>query len=209
MTVHPEVLPPLQVDALRVLAPLATEAGFYLGGGTAVALHLGHRRSLDFDWFCGRPLGDPLALAARLRATGADVGIRAIDRGTLHAELGGVATSFLEYTYPALDPGLAWPEFGCTIASTSDLACMKLSAAASRGSRKDFVDIFALGQSGMALTHMLDLYRRKYDARDVTHVLASLTYFDDAVREPMPEMLWPVAWDEITETLEEWVRSCQ
>jgi hypothetical protein len=185
---HIEVLPPQQVRVLHQLAPAATDAGFYLGGGTAVALHLGHRRSLDFDWFSDRALVDPAALAERLRRNN------------------GVAVSFREYTYRRVEDSVSWSELSCDVASLADLACMKLSAAASRGSRKDFVDIFAIGRSAIPLERMLALYKQKYDVRDTTHVLASLSYFDDAVKEPMPEMLWSVTWDEITATLEGWVR---
>jgi hypothetical protein len=190
---------------LRKLAPAATEAGFYLGGGTAVALHLGHRRSLDFDWFSDQPLVDPAALAERLRRNGITMSVRTVDRGTLHADLDGVAVSFLEYTYRRVEDGVSWSDLSCDVASLADLACMKLSAAASRGSRKDFVDIFAIGRSAIPLERMLALYTQKYDARDITHVLASLCYFDDAMNA-MPEMLWSVTWDEIAATLEGWVR---
>jgi hypothetical protein len=51
MSFHPEILKPRQQEVLSKLGPVATRHGFYLGGGTAIALHLGHRRSIDFDWF--------------------------------------------------------------------------------------------------------------------------------------------------------------
>lgn len=209
MTLHTEVLAATQLAALRQLATAATDAGFYLAGGTAVALHLGHRRSVDFDWFGEQVRVDPEALAARLRASGAAVTIRAIDRGTLHAELSGVAVSFLEYAYPLLEPLVPWPDHGCALASKADLACMKLTAVAARGSRKDFADVYALGRTGLGLSRMLELYQAKFETRDVIHVLASLCYFDDAEAEAMPEMLWPVSWSEIKATLEQWVRAQQ
>ena len=51
MTWHPEILGRRQRRVLAEIGPLLTERGFYLAGGTAVALHLGHRRSVDLDWF--------------------------------------------------------------------------------------------------------------------------------------------------------------
>ena len=51
MSFHPEVMPFGQQEVLRVLGPVATGRDFYLGGRTAVAIHLGHRRSVDLDWF--------------------------------------------------------------------------------------------------------------------------------------------------------------
>ena len=64
---HDEVLPPEQKDALRSLAPVAVSEGFHLAGGTALAIQLGHRQSIDFDWFRRAPIADPLQLAAKLR----------------------------------------------------------------------------------------------------------------------------------------------
>lgn len=147
MTYHPEVIPATQGEALKSVAPAVTRRGCYLGGGTAIAIHLGHRRSLDFDWFSATPLGDPLTLAAALRADGVPLEVLEIARGNLHASVRGVRMTFLEYDYQHLVPPLTWPLFECRIASLDDLAAMKLSAIAGRGSRKDFVDIFALGKA--------------------------------------------------------------
>jgi hypothetical protein len=63
MNLHTEVLPPDQQAALRKLGRPATEAGFFLGGGTAVAIHLGHRQSLDLDWSTLGRIGDTAQLA--------------------------------------------------------------------------------------------------------------------------------------------------
>jgi hypothetical protein len=56
MSWHQEVLPAAQRELLRQLGPVAHGLGFYLAGGTAVAIHLGHRQSLDLDWFTGQML---------------------------------------------------------------------------------------------------------------------------------------------------------
>lgn len=73
MSFHRGVLPTTQQQALRVSGPVLTAPGFYVAGGTAVALHLGHRRSIDLDWFRERPIEDPLDLAADLRQAGVEV----------------------------------------------------------------------------------------------------------------------------------------
>ena len=83
------------------------------------------------------------------------------------------------------------------MASLDDLAAMKLSAIAQRGSRKDFVDIYALAEKHAPLRQLLDCYARKFSIRDTGHVLYALSYFDDAEREPMPKMLWRLSWQEI------------
>lgn len=199
VTFHGEVLGERQRQVLQALCPSVSRRGFYLGGGTAVALHLGHRRSVDFDWFLDDDLGDPMALAGELRNEEIPLRMQSVGRGTLHALVSEVRVSFLEYRYPLLEPPVAWEERGCDVASLDDLACMKLAAVAQRGTRKDFVDIHALLRRHRPLPELLDLYRRKYDAEDVGHLLFGLSYFDDAEAEVMPTMLEDVAWDEVKE----------
>jgi len=200
-------MPAAQREALRSVASAVSTRGFYLGGGTAIAIHLAHRRSLDLDWLSPNPLGDPLTLAAEFRKDGVPLDIVEIARGTLHAAVHGVPMTFLEYPYEHLAPPVAWPAFGCYLASLHDLATMKLSAIAGRGSRKDFVDVYALGKSFQPLPDMLRAYQRRYHVADVGHVWYALAYFDDAEQEPMPEMLWDVPWTLIRQTIESWVRT--
>ena len=129
-----------------------------------------------------------------------------IERGTLHGSVSGVQVSFLEYRYPLLRPLVAWPMFGCMLASPEDLACMKLSALAQRGAKKDFVDVYALGIKYCSLSDMLGWYQQKYAVTDLTHVLYSLAYFDDADRERMPRMFWDSNWRTIKKTIVQWLQ---
>jgi hypothetical protein len=207
MTFHGEVLSERQRQALRPLGPKAAADGFYLAGGTAIALNLGHRRSVDLDWFLEGAIPDPLRLAAEIRDAGIPFLTGQISRGTLYGTVQGVRVSFLEFRYRMLDPLVIWPDFGCRLAGLRDLACMKLSAITQRGSRKDFIDLYALGSSGFSLPDMLDWYRTKFDAEDIGHVLYALAYFDDADAERMPRMVWKAGWKEIKRTIAGWVRA--
>lgn len=183
-----------------------TQWQFYLGGGTALAIYLGHRHSVDLDWFTGDRIIDPLRLAQDMRDEGISFVTGQIERGTLHGSVSSVRVSFLEYRYPLLRPLISWPEFECLIASLEDLVCMKLSALAQRGSKKDFVDIYALGLRYQSLQDMLRLYQQKYSVKDTAHVLYSLAYFHDADKERMPRMLWETGWRTIKKTIQGWVR---
>lgn len=203
---HPEILPAAQREALAAVGQLATRYRFHLAGGTAVALQLGHRQSVDLDWFTPVELAEPLGLAERLRSELPGLETTSIAPGTLHARLFGVRCSFLSYRYALLRPTLAWPDFACELASLEDLACMKLAAVAQRGARKDFLDVFAIGRERLSLGVMLNLYREKYGIRDVGHVLASLCYFDDAEREPFPVTQAPIEWGEVKAALRAWVK---
>jgi hypothetical protein len=193
----PKVLGASQVRVLRTLGPVLKAQGFYLGGGTALAMLLGHRHSLDLDWFNAQRFGDANALAARIRSEGIDFQAHAVGRGTLHGSVARVRVSLLEFPYPMLRAALPCPVAACEMASLDDLAAMKLSAIAQRGSRKDFVDVYALTEKHAPLKQLLDCYARKFSIRDAGHVLYALSYFDDAEREPMPRMLWKLSWQEI------------
>ena len=206
MNFHPEVLTAVQRKVLRQLGPMTVQRQFYLVGGTALALRFGHRHSVDLDWFTGERIADPIRLAQDIRDEGVSFVTGHIERGTLHGSVLSVRVSFLEYRYPLLQPLTSWPEFGCLLASLDDLACMKLSAAAQRGSKKDFVDIYALGLRHKPLQDMLRLYQKKYSVHDIVHVLYGLTYFDEADRERMPRRLWDADWRIIKKTIQGWVR---
>jgi len=206
VTFHLEALTRDLKDVLREIGPFMSEKGLYLGGGTALAVYLGHRVSVDLDWFTEKPLQDPLNFAQELKDNGNPLVVTQVDRGTLHGSVHGVNVSFLEYRYPLLVPTNRWPEFHCFLASPDDIACMKLSAIAQRGSKRDFIDLYAIVKTYRNFGEVLDLYKKRYAVEDIGHVLYGLAYFDDADREKTPMMLWDVEWDAIKENIRQWLR---
>lgn len=203
--IHAEVLPEEQVACLRGLAPAATGLGFYLAGGTAVALHLGHRRSVDFDWFAPRFPGQPVHLSESLAARGIALEPTALAEQTVRGRIGEVKVSFLEFRPPLLEPLVEWRDFGCRLASCADLAAMKLLAVAQRGTKKDFIDVHALSRQ-MPLARMLDCFQTRFGVTDTSRILAGLCFFDDAETEPMPMMLVSLDWETVKRELREMVR---
>ena len=193
---HAEVLPPEQQACLRRLGPAATAEGFHLIGGTAVAIHLGHRQSVDFDWCTQQFPGEPVNFAASLAGRGVRLVPTSLAHGTVHGSVDGVKASFLEFKPPLLEPTLDWPEYGCRLAGLADLAAMKLLAVSQRGTKKDFIDVHALC-GAMPLEAMMNAYCRRFGLTDFGRVLAALCYFDDADDEPMPTMLVPSDWEAI------------
>jgi hypothetical protein len=194
--VFPHILTEPQPAVLELLSRIGEVRTFYLAGGTALALHLGHRRSQDFDLFRGRDFV-PQNLLSALRPAG-DLQVLQSATGTLTIAVSGVPVSFFHYDYPLLRPLHASPG-SLSLADPDDIAAMKLAAVAGRGSRKDFVDLHAYARAIAPLDEALARFREKYRGISVDpyHLLRSLTFFDDAEAEPMPEMLTPVTWDEV------------
>jgi len=206
MKFHLEGLNGKQIRILRKFGREFDRRGFYLAGGTALAVYFGHRLSVDLDWFTSGTMGDALLLAESLRRAGLDFTTTQSAPGTLHGTLLGVRVSFLEYHYPLLQTPTIWEEMGCSLASLDDLACMKLSAIAGRGARKDFCDVYVLGVKHRPLPELIRLYRQKFKVDDISPVLYGLSYFDDAESERMPRMLSNIQWRTIKRTIQEWVK---
>jgi predicted nucleotidyltransferase component of viral defense system len=199
-------LPKKQIGILKSLGGQMSVRGFYLAGGTALAIHLSHRISVDLDWFTPNSFADGMILAQSLRNSNIDLDIEQVSSGTLHGSVKGVRVSFLQYQYPLLKPLAQWNEMSCPLASLEDLACMKLSAIAQRGARKDFCDIYTLGKKAFSLSQMLGFYQKKFGIKDIGSVLYGLVYFDDAESERMPRMLLDVSWREVRNTILSWVK---
>lgn len=201
---------PDQIAALAELgAALPTEA--YLAGGVAIAATLGHRASRDLDFFLPSEF-DPERMAERLVALVNGLRVTSTAPGTLYIEVRGVPASVITYRYPLLSPPAPNAELAVRVASLDDLACMKLSAIASRGMARDFWDLHALlahGVAGGVLDEALRLYQKKFAADDIGHVVRSLVYFGDAEAAPLPLGLSPTEWQRIRRDFEQWVRQLE
>lgn len=194
---HENVLDSSGHDAARRLV-LAVGGDFYLAGGTGLALRLGHRISLDLDLFSEtRLLKQPERLALKKElGTSGKLETRDEKDGTCHLRLGSTAVSLFHYPYKPLRPPAKWAEL--KIASIEDITAMKLSAVISRGSKKDFIDLFFILQAHKAA----DIFKwaeRKFPGHPNFAVQAAkaLVYFEDAEKEPMPMMLKPAPWTEV------------
>lgn len=176
-----DILPPPQRrlwDELRDVP-----ADFVLHGGTAIALHLGHRASIDFDFFGDRPF-DPVELVRGIPFM-AEATITQMEPGTLSAYVnrdGMVKVSFFEVAEtPRLKPPLIAPDNGLQVASLLDLAGMKAKVVLQRAEAKDYLDIDALLTSGgldlpTALSAAQAIYGKSYAPLST---LKALSYFDD------------------------------
>jgi len=181
-------LPPPQQRLWADLAAVPKE--FVLYGGTAIALHLGHRESVDFDFFGNRPL-DPAHLALTIPfLADARVTQRAPDTLSCLVNRDGlVKLSFFGLPeLPRLLPPLIAPDNGLQVASLLDLSGTKASVVQMRAEMKDYIDIDALLTDGRidlptALAAAQAIYRTSFNPQNT---LKALIYFEDGNLRRLP-----------------------
>ena len=197
---HSEVVPERSWKALDDFFEAKFLNSFYLAGGTGLALALGHRRSHDFDFF-SKELFDEGILIQELHKSIGKFSVESKAPHTLHIDGDGVKVTFLGYNYPLLFPALEYivqRKMIFKVADLRDIACMKIDAIASRGAKRDFIDLYTVARE-FGLGDLLRLFDQKYAGTHYNHVhiLKSLSYFDDAESEPMPEMLTNLTWEKV------------
>ena len=195
-TLHWEALEPNARTAFDLVSRALAGGDYYLAGGTALALMEGHRVSVDLDVFTER-LPDTEDVLRCLRGHVAELSVTSVSAGTVYVEVQGVQVSVIEYRYPLLGPTVSSDSEGMRLASRDDIAAMKLSAIANRGSRKDFVDLWILLNRHRSLAEYLQLFEEKFGVRDRGHAIRSLVHFNDAERDPPLRLLVDCDWEEV------------
>ncbi len=185
---------------LQSLSSLPELQNFSLAGGTALALQLGHRISVDLDFFTRQPF-DSNRLFEFLRNI-FTVGhcSQSVNSLSLFIEFQDdeIKIDILRHNYPLLRPIQKVEHI--QLFSLEDIAAMKLNAIANRGSKKDFYDIHAL-LARFSLSELLTFFEKKYKQMNSYTVVKSLVYFADADLEPEPISLFNTSWDDIKENL--------
>ncbi|MBL7073662.1 nucleotidyl transferase AbiEii/AbiGii toxin family protein [candidate division KSB1 bacterium] len=176
----------------------------YLAGGTGIALQLGHRISIDLDFFTPEEF-DIDALVKRLNEIN-QFTLEEKKWGTVTGEFGEVKFSIFVYQYPVILPFKSFLKVN--IMDVREIAAMKLEAIATRGKKRDFIDLYFVVQGIEGLKGILSLYNKKYGkfGNKMVHIMKGLTYFEDAEAEELPRMLVPVDWKEVKRFFEEEVR---
>ena len=170
---------------------------FYLAGGTALSLQIGHRYSVDLDFFSETDeVGD--ASRDQIIRSLRPFSVQVIENvgGNLLMLVNGVRTGFFSYGYPLISEFVQAENVN--LASQADIGLMKCDALITRGSRKDFYDLFFIARS-IPLEALLRFGQQKYALfRDFPlMVLESMTLFDNADRDVQPELFENVAWEQV------------
>lgn len=197
---HLETLPSKTAKLIKALQQIQPPflKDFYLSGGTALSLQLGHRQSIDLDFFDQESF-DPKLLQIQLERLGQLKSLK-LGKNTLNTFLKDVQVQFLGYPYRLLKPLIDWK--GLKISSIIDIACTKLQTISLRGSKKDFVDLYFILKK-YSLPKLFKKLDEKYQGSDFNkvHILKSLVYFDDAETQPMPKMCREITWREVKKTI--------
>lgn len=183
MNLHWNILDNKRQVILPLLKNFSSD-GFYLAGGTGLALQLGHRDSIDFDFFKKGDF-DTISLIEKISATfiSHKLTVTQQEKNTVSCLIdNSIQLSFFGYGHPLLQPLIKTDYFD--IASITDIGCMKLSAITSRHLEKDYIDLYFILQN-ILISELLENFIKKYPNFDKTLILKSIVYFDDVLKEPI------------------------
>ena len=191
-TVKPDTL-----ELLKAISALPEVQDTRLVGGTSLALQYGHRQSVDLDFFGCLPEDKDVLIDAVKRA--GDVTVLNRSKSIIQMVVKQVKVDFVDYSrYPWIDEPINGDGF--VLASDKDIAAMKVNAIIGRGTRKDFIDLYALLQR-YSLPEIMDFYRQKYPEFSEYRALLSMTYFEDAEMQDMPLMFIDTPWETMKKTI--------
>ncbi len=182
---------------------------FYLAGGTALAMQLGHRVSFDLDFFTEKTF-NPENLLRTIKLSGDCISIKDVEisKGTLKFKC-NTNISFFDYPYKLIAPIVKVQEYPwLKLASIEDIALMKVTAISSRAEKKDFIDLyFAIKELNWTQEILLERLKEKYQDANYQHLILSLTWFRDADKDNTElKLLKKVDWQEVKRFFKDWIK---
>lgn len=177
---------------------------YYMAGGTALAIQLGLRESVDFDFFVPTMFNNSV-LINELKQLG-ELEVTQNAKGTCDTIINGVQVSFFYFPNKLIDELVSCSEIqNLKLASIIDIAAMKLVAIGGRGAKKDFFDLYGIFQKcNISTDELVQALITKY-GKDVNYsnIIMGLTYFEDAEQELLPKTFIEYDWEEIKKFFEE------
>jgi len=197
---HSEILSPNQQELLPLLKVFKKE--FYLVGGTAIALYLGHRRSIDFDMFKFSSI-KPKSLVTKISESGFSYDVTRRVTEQLNVTIHNVKFTFYEYPFQIESPTSF--EGIVKMPTLIDLAAMKAYALGRRSKWKDYVDLYFILKDHYTIKQISDRASVIYDQLFSEKLFrAQLSYFADVnFSESIEYLGTPVPENEIKEFLTE------
>lgn len=174
---HEEVLSPGQKNLSSTFLPNFRD--FFLVGGTAISLQIGHRRSVDFDLASPNPIRS-FDLERKIMGLNANVG-RTVTAGSdeLSLFIDNVLITFFHYPFP-VEPKLTWPKCGIKMPDLLSLAAMKAYALGRRNTWKDYVDLYFIIKGHFTVLEIINKAEKIFGNNFNSRLFAEqLCYFED------------------------------
>lgn len=169
---HKETVKPGTLDLIKKLMRDQQINSFHLVGGTAMALQMGHRESIDIDLFNSGDF-DSAQLADHLK-TPYDARVKRQNGNYISGSILNVDFDIISHKYPTIRN--IDPQEGIRIMSLEDIAAMKINAIVNSGRRvKDFIDIHYLLKK-FSYENIMDFYHIKYPKADLVIARLALLY---------------------------------
>ena len=197
---NPFIINPATFHLIQQLQAIPELKEFYLVGGTALALQLGHRNSIDIDLFTLKEFddGDIIELINKQY----EISEILRRRNTVICLVNNIKTDFIRHNYELLFSPIT--EEGISFLRKEDIAAMKFHAIIQSGKRlKDFIDIYFLLEH-FSMKQMVDFFSAKYKYSNPMIAMKAINYFDDIDENTdPPKLLKPLPLKKITERIRE------
>lgn len=155
---HPEAI---TSKAKRIFEKLKNFPDFYLGGGTALALQLGHRISVDFDFFWQKDIPRELLPKIKKVFAGSKIEVIINHLEQLTVIIDGISISFIKYPFPVVSKLVEYE--GIKLLAALEIAAMKVYALGRRATLKDYVDLyFIFKEKVTSLEKIIKFCEKKY-----------------------------------------------
>ena len=197
---YTKTVEPNTLSLLKRLQHLPELKNFYLVGGTALALRFGHRVSVDLDLFGHDLVQDEITEVLTNEFKTDFVYEQSPNKWAIFCFIHNVKVDLIKYQHPLIFP--IETNENIKIASSLDIAAMKINAILGRATKKDFWDIFELLQH-FTLEEIIDAHQKKYPNQMLLiSIPQALSYFEDAEDSEKPICLKKRSWEEIKEGIQ-------
>jgi hypothetical protein len=173
-----ETVAPSTLAIIHQLFQIKELNDFELVGGTSLSLQIGHRTSIDIDFFCQNPFETGQIKECLLEDfKNQSISFDYEAKNTLVGSIENIKIDFIRHAYPKINETSLIE--GIRLCSLEDIAAMKVSVITDNGTRlKDFVDLYYLLQR-FPFKDIIQFYEKKYQSENSFHALKSITYFDN------------------------------
>ncbi|BCX13574.1 MAG: hypothetical protein KatS3mg085_106 [Candidatus Dojkabacteria bacterium] len=194
MKIFNEVLPDYSFDLFQKISTNSSFNNFYLAGGTSLALQLGHRESIDLDFFTNEPFTTSImnSFPAKYEV------IRLFDN-SIEIFAQDTKIMFFYFAFPLYKPLMKHK--GMKLAHPIDIGLMKLLALQGRTTKKDIIDLYFIDQKIIALEKLLEIFEKIYPKEGFNSYSSIKLLFDENLlkSEPLPKMFHEINWEECFE----------